>query len=449
MRDARQRMSFRATAARLCRGLAVLAALGLLLIAPSALGASGVFVRARVEGVINPIKARYVAHALEAAQAQHAEFLLLSLDTPGGLVSSMQDITVALTNAQVPVVGFVEPRSGQATSAGAFILMATDIAAMAPGTRVGAAHPVGGGKPLEGALDEKATNSLASLMASLAERRQRPSEPAVAMVRESASYTEKEALSQGLVELVVANEADLLRALDKRKLPSGKLLATQGLVRHDVELSLGDRLLDRLADPTVVSLLISLGTLAIVYEFATAGIGAGGVIGALLLVLGLLGSSVLPLEMSAMVLFVIGFIALGLEVKLPTHGVLAGAGIIALVLGAMLLVDPGEYFGAVQRVQMLVFAPLIIAVVVAFVFVGRAVRRTLHEPPTTGNEALVGKQGTARTEFGAETSEHSGQVFVDGARWSAETDEPRIGQGDAIRVVAVKAQPTRLVVRRV
>lgn len=449
MGDEYRLLTFRVAALRLCRWLAILAAACTLLLAPSALGASGVFVRARLEGVINPIQARHVVHALEVAEAQHAEFLLLSIDTPGGLVTSMQEITIALTNSRLPIIGFVEPRSGQATSAGAFILMATDIAAMAPGTRVGAAHPVAGGEPLKGALDEKATNSLASLMKSLAERRQRPTEPAVAMVRESASYTSQEALSKHLIELVVADEAALLKALDERKLASGKRLATDGLVRHDVDLSLGDRLLDKIADPTIVSILISLGMLALLYELTTAGIGAGGVVGALLLVLGLLGSSVLPLEMSALALFVIGFIALALEAKLPTHGVLAGTGIIALLLGALLLVDPSQYFGATQSVNLVVFAPLIVATIIGFGFVARAVRRTLHAPPTTGNEALIGKRGTARAEFGVEATEPVGQVFVDGARWSAETDEPRIGPGDPIQVFAVKTQPTRLFVRRV
>lgn len=437
-----------ATVLRLRWLLACLAVACGLLVARSA-GAQSVFVRARVEGVINPIKARHVSQALQEAEAQHAEFLLLSLDTPGGLVSSMQEIAVALTNARVPVVGFVEPRSAQATSAGAFILMATDVAVMAPGTRVGAAHPVAAGQPLEGVLDEKATNSLASLMASLAERQKRPTEPAVAMVRKSISYTAKEALSEGLVELVVDDEARLLEALNNRRLPSGKRLVTKGLLRREVGVSLADRFLDKLADPTIVSLLISLGMLGLLYELTTAGIGAGGVVGALLLVLGLLGSSVLPIEMSAVVLFVIGFIALALEAKLPTHGVLAGAGIAALAIGSVLLVDPSKYFGAVQSVQLLLFAPLLVCAVVALALVGRVVRRTLREPPATGSEALVGKLGSARTEFGSQTSEPSGQVFVDGARWTAQTSEPRISPGDPIEVVAVETQPTRLVVRRV
>ncbi|HEY3493497.1 MAG TPA: ATP-dependent Clp protease proteolytic subunit, partial [Polyangiaceae bacterium] len=190
----------------------VLAALAFLILcsASSAFAAPGRYLHIRVDGVINPIKQRYVERSLARAVEERADFLLITIDTPGGLVSSLQNITTAITNAPLPVVGFVEPQSAQATSAGAFILLATDVAAMAPGTRVGAAHPVGGDKPLEGAMDEKATNSLASLVKSLAARRGRPPAPAEAMVRESKSFTETEAKAAGLIEILAVNRAHLL-----------------------------------------------------------------------------------------------------------------------------------------------------------------------------------------------------------------------------------------------
>ncbi len=406
------------------------------------------FVHVRVEGVINPITARHVARAVDRAEREQAEFLLLTLDTPGGLVASMQEIVAKLSNSRVPVVGFTEPRSAQATSAGAFVLLATDIAAMAPGTRVGSAHPVADGKALDDVLDKKATNSLTALIQSLAERRGRPVDLARSMVTESISFTAEEAKEKKLVELLAANQAELLRALDGREIRPGKRLSTRGLTAVEVPLTFVDRVLDRIADPSVTSLLISLGTLAIVYELATAGVGAGGAIGAVLLVLGLLGSSVLPIEMSAVALFVIGVLSLALEVKLPTHGVLGGAGLVGMVLAAALMVDSDAYFGGARIVNLWLLGPIIVAAGVAMLLLGRVTRRALSEPFQTGSEALVGRLGTARESFGKALSSELGQVMVDGARWQAETLEPEIQAGDAIEVVRVSTRPMRLLVRR-
>lgn len=422
----------------------------LLLVAAAAWPASpgSVYVESRIEGVINPIKVRHVLRSIERAKREEAAFLLLTVDTPGGLVSSMQEIVSAITNSPIPVVGLVEPRSAQATSAGAFILLATDVAAMAPGTRIGAAHPVADGKPLEGALDDKATNSLASLVKSLAERRGRPQKAAESMVRESKSFTAEEAHRAGLVELLVDSRAELLRRLDRWRIRPGQRLSTKHLTRVPIEVSGVDRALDRFADPTLTSILLSLGTLAIIYELSTAGIGAGGAIGAVLLVLGLLGSSVLPIDLSALALFLIGMVAIALEAKLPTHGVLGGAGVVALLLGGMLLVDPSEYFGGVVSVNPVILVPTVLAAGLALFFLARAARRALGAPPEMGREALVGKRGVARSSFGTEGPEAQGQVFVDGARWLAHTEEAQIVAGEPVEVTAVESQPTRLRVRR-
>jgi membrane-bound serine protease (ClpP class) len=414
----------------------------------SSAAARDVFVRIRVDGVINPIKARHVERAVARARAEDAELLLVILDTPGGLVSSMQQIVAALSNAAVLVVGYVAPRSAQASSAGAFVLLAADVAAMAPGTRVGAAHPVADGKPLEGALDAKATNSLASLIESLAQRRGRPGDAAEAMVRESVSYTAEEAHAKHLIELLANDPTDLLRQLDGLEARPGRKLVTRSLVPIDVELSAFDRVLDALADPTVTSLLLSLGTLAIIYELATAGIGAGGAIGALLIVLGLCGASVLPLELSGAALLVIGVISFVLEIKVPTHGVLGGAGLVSLLFGSLLLVDPSQYWGGLQRPNALLLLLWFASAAAAFVLLGRVARRALAAPPLTGSEALIGKVGQARSRFGLRAPEAQGQVLVDGARWQAETREDLIETGEAVEVVSVSHGPLRLSVRR-
>ena len=428
--------------------LACAVVLFLFLAASKPAHAAGTYVHVRLDGVVNPIKARHLARAVARANQENARFLLLTVDTPGGLVSSMQEIVASLSNSRVPVVGFTAPRSAQATSAGAFILLAADVCAMAPGTRIGAAHPVADGKALDDALDKKATNSLVSLVKSLAERRGRPAAAAEAMVRDSVSYTAEEAHEKKLIELLAVDEADLLRKLATRELRPGQRPIGQGLKRIDLPLSNLDRALDRLADPSITSLLVSIGTLAILYELGTAGVGAGGAIGALLLVLGLLGSSVLPIEASALILFVIGLAAIALEIKLPTHGVLGGAGVIGMLIGAALMVDPSDYFGGFRAANLYVLAPVLLVLVGLLIALGRVTRKALASPFQTGTEALVGTRGTARERFGRAEPRASGQVMVEGARWQAETDEAVIDTGEAIEVVRVLHQPMRLVVRR-
>jgi membrane-bound serine protease (ClpP class) len=410
---------------------------------------SGKYVHIHVDGVINPIEQRYVERAIARAAAERAEFLLISIDTPGGLVSSLQEITTAITNAPLPVVGFVEPQSAQATSAGAFILLATDVAAMAPGTRVGAAHPVADGKPLEGALDEKATNSLVSLAKSLAARRGRPAGPAEAMVRSSKSFTEKEAKDAGLVEILAVNRVHLLRELHGRSFEfhgKSRTLKAHGLTAIELPLSRSERLLDKLADPTLASLLLSLGLLAILYELSSPGIGMGGLVGAISLLLGLLALSVLPLELGGMVLLGVGLSAIGLEVKVPSHGLLAGGGVIAVVLGTLLLVDPGEYFGGVQRVSLGIVAPIVTAAVLAVIGLARVTRRALSAPFISGAAALVGKIGVAKSPFLSHGAGFRGSVLVDGARWQG-TAAQAILAGERIVVTEVLRDPMRLAVK--
>jgi membrane-bound serine protease (ClpP class) len=410
----------------------------------------GAYVELRLDGVVNPLKVRHLTRAMERAESEHAKFLLLTIDTPGGLVSSLQEITVAITNSKIPVVGYVEPASAQATSAGAFILLATDVAAMAPSTRVGAAHPVADGKPLEGVMDDKVTNSLASHARSLAERRGRPPAVAESMVRESKSFTEKEARAAGLIEVLASDRAQLFRELEGRKLDfRGQpfVFHPAGLSRVEVQMSWLDRLLDTIANPTIASLLLTIGVLGLLYELSSPGIGLGGVVGAICLVVGLLGVSVLPIELGGLVLLVVGLLAIGLEMKVPSHGLLAAGGVISIVLGAMFLVNTADYFGGVSRVDVLIFAPLVIAAVTGLVLLARLTRKALRAPLASGESALVGKRGIAKTAFAPDGSAFSGGVFVDGARWQGVSDAP-ISEGEPVEVIEALRGPMRLRVKR-
>ncbi len=427
----------------------------LLLFAVAGLGWSAAaraetYVHIGITGVINPVEARYVRHALDVAHDRHAAFLLVSIDTPGGLVSSMEEITSAITNANVPVVGFVEPTSAQATSAGAFILLATDIAAMEPHTRVGASHPVGNeGKDLSSVMNEKATNSLVSLAKSLAARRGRPESFGESIVRNSASYTAEEAKAKGAVEILAPDRADLLRQLDGRAVTvhgHEVVLHTQGAQAIELPLSWPARLLDHLADPTIASMLLSLGMLGILYELSSPGIGAAGIVGVVSLLTGLWAMSVLPVELSGVLLLVAGFVAIAIEIKVQSHGALAFGGVVSLLLGGLMLVDRASYFGGTQQVDWRVFAPFLALATAAVVFLASVVLRSQHARLQTGVESLVGRSGHARSTFRAAGGGFAGTVFVDGARWAARSAAPLEDGADVI-VTAVLAGPARLEVR--
>jgi membrane-bound serine protease (ClpP class) len=398
-----------------------------------------------VDGVINPIKARYVHQALEAAKQQNASFVLMSINTPGGLVSSMEDIVNDMTNSPIPVIGFVEPPTAQATSAGAFILLATDVAAMAPGTRVGAAHPVGTDKNLEGAMEEKATNSLVSLAKSLATRHARPETYAESIVRKSESFTAEEAKKAGAVEIIAPSVGALLEALDGYAIetPDKKTrLSTKQLDLVPLPLSRNGRLLDIIANPTLASIFLSLGVLGILYELSSPGIGLAGIVGTICLVLALIALSTLPLKLGAFVLLLAGFIAIGVEVKSPSHGALALGGVVAIVLGALVLVDESGYFGGVQKLDFRIFIPFIVLVSGSFLVFAGIAAKALRAPAQSGVEMMSGMAGVARTAIGPE----GGMVFVDGSRWQA-ISESAIEPGQEVVVLEVTSNPTRLRVK--
>jgi membrane-bound serine protease (ClpP class) len=411
----------------------------------AASAASPVVVHIRVTGVITPIQARYVQQALEFAHQKEAAFVLMSLDTPGGLVTSMQSIVSDISNSPVPVVGFVEPATAQATSAGAFLLLSTDVAAMAPGTRVGAAHPVGTDKNLEGAMAEKATNSLAALAKSLAARHRRPESYAESIVRESKSFTADEAKAIGAVEIIAPSQTALFESLDGYVVdapPRKVVLSTRSAVVIERPMSWESRAIDLLANPTLASILLSLGMLGILYELSSPGIGMAGIVGTICLVLALLAFSTLPLKVGGFVLLFAGFVAIAVEVKSPAHGALALGGVAALVLGALVLVDEGGYLGGVPRIDLRLFVPFLVILTGSFLLFARAASKAQAAPFQMGMGSLSGARGVAKGPITPE----GGMVLVTGARWQAFA-ATSIEDGSAVIVEEVLSHPTRLRVR--
>ncbi len=380
-----------------------------------------------VEGPITPVVADHLASAVEAA-ADAGAVLIVTIDTPGGLDTSMRDIVQTFLNSPVPVVAYVEPEGARAASAGTYITMAAHIAAMAPATSIGAATPVdlqGGGD-----VSDKIINDAASFAVSVAERRERDTEFAEAAVREGTSVTANQALEQGVIDVVADDLDDLLQAIDGRTVEiDGRevVLETAEAVVEVYEMSTFRRVLARIADPNLALLFLSIGTLAVVYEAANPGLGFAGIAGVILLLLGFFALSVLPVQAAGLALLVLAIALFIGEIFVPGVGVLAAGGTIALLLAGLFL------FEEEARVSAPVLWPTALVMGLTTAIAGRAALRARLRPSTTGAETLVGK---AVTVVGEEREGWS--AFVDGSWWTVRSTEGQLHSGDVMEVVAVE-----------
>jgi membrane-bound serine protease (ClpP class) len=367
--------------------------------------------RVPVTGVIDPMVADAVERAIARAEREHAGLIVLELNTPGGLDTSMRKIITAMLGSTIPVAGWVGPKGGRAASAGTFILAATAYAAMAPNTTIGAAHPVG----ISGeVLEEKVTNDAAAYIRDLAATHGRNADWYERAVRESVSAGAQEAVRIDAVESIQDDEASLLAALDGQRLRNGAgqevLVRTQGAPVRTAGLGPAAALLHDLVDPNVAFLLFLLGVAGIVYEIVHPGIGVGGVAGALSLIVALLMFQALPVQLGGLALIVLGVGLFVLDLKLAGHAFLSVFGVIALVLGGLLLYQPGS----TARVHPLVLAVVVAAVTLLFVVVARKVMAARRSTPVTGTDALIGVSGTV-----VRTLRPSGRVRAAGIEWRA------------------------------
>ncbi|MEO8197974.1 MAG: nodulation protein NfeD [Thermoanaerobaculia bacterium] len=389
-------------------------------------------VHVRLRSIIHPVSGQFLIDALAAADRDGAALLVVELDTPGGLLSSTREISTAMLGAATPVVVYVGPSGAQAASAGFFLLMAGDFAAMAPGTNTGAAHPVGGqGETIEGVMGEKVEQDAAATIRSLAGRHGRNVALAEEAVVKSRSFTDQEALASGLVDVVAPGLPELLAALDGRawdKSASKGRLALAGAPVREVEMPRWQRLLAALVHPNIAYLLMTIGMLGIYFELAHPGAVLPGVVGGIALVLGLYALSVLPVNYAGVGLILLALVFFVAEIKVTSYGLLAVGGIIALVLGSLLLfrdLDP-----ALQLSRGLIAATAgVAALLIAFLAVLAA--RVQQTPVLTGKAGLVGEVGRA-----IEALAPSGRVFVHGEIWNADSDVP-VRPDQSVRVVSV------------
>ena len=372
------------------------------------------------EGPIQPITAETLIQAIDRAEKEHREALVIRLDTPGGLDTSMRDIIKRILISEVPVVVYVAPSGGRAASAGTFIAMAAHVAAMAPGTSIGAATPVNvGGADVAKDMANKVKNDAVSYIRSLAKQRGRNADWAEKAVREGSSLGEEDALEQHVVDLVARDMPALLKALDGRTVTVAgitRTLHTANAETHDFQPSWRQKLLGRIIDPNIAYILFILGFYGLLFELSNPGSVLPGVVGGICLLLAFLAFQALPVNLTGVALIVFSMVLFAVDVKVQSHGVLTVGAAIALLLGSLILLggDPG-----VARVSLSVILTAVTATVAFFAFVVGAGLRAQRRKPITGTHGMVGEQGTALTDLGP-----AGQVFVHGEYWAAEADQP-------------------------
>jgi membrane-bound serine protease (ClpP class) len=389
----------------------------------------------RVDGSINPAVAAYIEDGIARASSQHAGALVIELDTPGGLLSSAQRIVKDLLNAPLPTIVYVSPSGASAASAGTFIVEAAAIAAMAPGTTIGAAHPVGeGGSEIKGVIGKKIENFTASFAGSIARERGRNQQWVEQAVRESAAISEEEALKRHVIDIVAPDLRSLLVQASGREVKVGGRtlkLALAGATIRRSRMTLGQGLLNVLADPNLVYLLMLAGVVGIYFEFGHPGFYLPGVVGAICLLLALGSFEVLPINLTGLLLLMLGIGLLISEVFVTSYGVLGVGGVIAFVIGSLFLIDSTQTDLEVNRGMI---AGAAIAMSAIILGLGWIVLRERHRPSTTGREGLVGEVGEVREAI---APGRPGRVFVHGEHWRAVSNET-LEVGARARVVAVQ-----------
>ncbi|TMQ59691.1 MAG: nodulation protein NfeD [Candidatus Eisenbacteria bacterium] len=395
-----------------------------------------------VEGAIQPISAQVIVQAIARAERDKREALIIRLDTPGGLDTAMRDIIKRILVSEVPVVVYVAPAGSRAASAGTFIAYAAHVAAMSPGTSIGAATPVNlGGGDTGKDLARKVRNDAVSYIRSLAAQRGRNADWAEKAVREGGSLPEDEALRLHVIDYIARDLNELLRRMDGRRVTVAGLtrtLHTKDAVTHEVAASWRQKILGRILDPNIAYILFILGFYGILFELSNPGAILPGIVGGICLLLAFLAFQALPVSMTGLFLILFAMLLFAADIKVQSHGLLAVGGVVSLVLGSLVLLS-GD--GGAMRVSLSVIVTVTVATMLFFAFVVGAGVRALKRKPLTGREGLVGERGVALTELGP----HEGRIFVHGEYWEAEADE-RIEKGAP--VVVDRVDGMRLRVRR-
>ena len=388
-----------------------------------------------LDASINPATADYISQSILRAHKANAEALVIRLNTPGGLLKSTREIVRDILSAPLPVVVYVAPSGSQAASAGTFITLAAHVAAMAPGTNIGAAHPVGmqGGEP-DSIMNAKATNDAAAFIRSISEKRKRNVQWAEEAVRRSLSITENEALEKNVIDVVAENVNELLSKIDSLEVEvngSKQILNTKDAEVIMEEMDWKHSILDILSDPNIAYILLMLGMYGLLFELYNPGSVFPGVVGAIALILGLYSLHTLPINYAGLALIILAIILFILEIKVTSYGMLTVAGVVCLFLGSVMLIDSESSLEFIS-ISWGVIIPTIVVTVLFFVFALAYGIRAQTRKPTTGEQGLLGERGEAISLLNPE-----GQVRVHGEIWNASTVGGKIAKGTTVVVTKV------------
>jgi len=394
-----------------------------------------------IDGVINPVVAEFITKAIRRAASEGAECLIIQMDTPGGLDLSMRSIIKEMLSSDIPVIVYVSPGGARAASAGAIITLAADIAAMAPGTNIGAAHPVslGGGKMGE-EMAAKVENDAAAYVESIAIKKNRNKEWAIKAVRESVSITEQEALKINVIDLIASDLNDLLSQIDGREIKTAsgvKKLTTKNIAVNYSEMGLREKILDTLSNPNIAYILMMIGMLGLYFELSNPGAIFPGVIGGICLILAFFSFQTLPVNYAGILLIIVALVLFILEIKVTSFGMLTVGGIISLTLGSLMLFDSSEPF---LKVSIEYIFPVVAVTSTFFILAIYLAVKAQRRKPTTGKEGLLGTTGIVKAKI-----DPRGKVFIHGEYWDAESDE-MIPEDSRVEVIAV--EDIRLKVRK-
>jgi membrane-bound serine protease (ClpP class) len=389
----------------------------------------------KIDGTINPAAASFIQSSLQKAADRRAECVIIRLNTPGGLLKSTRVIVSEILESKIPVVVYVSPAGAQSASAGVFITLAAHIAAMAPGTNIGAAHPV----TLQGEQDsimmEKATNDAAAFIRTIAEKRQRNLSWAEEAVRKSLSITETEALKKHVIDLVARNLDSLLTQLDGKKvdLPSGTvMLRTKGATVEQLEMGFSEKVLDIISDPNIAYILMMLGVYGLLFELYNPGSILPGVVGGISLILAFYSFHTLPVSYAGLALILFAILLFIAEIKVTSHGLLAVGGVISLLLGSMMLIRSESALEFVE-ISWTVILTTVAVTLVFFMFIIGFGLRALRSKTPTGKEGLIGEIGETLTRLDPE-----GRVAVHGEIWNAVSLSGIISKGAKVRIVSLE-----------
>jgi membrane-bound serine protease (ClpP class) len=386
----------------------------------------------KIDAPITPVVAEYIIKSIDKASDAKAEAIIIELNTPGGLVDSMQQIVIKMMASAVPTVVYVAPSGARAASAGVFITLAANIAAMAPTTHIGAAHPVTMQGKMDKTMETKVVNDLAAMARGIAEKRGKNVKWAEDAVRKSVSITDTEALKNHVIDLIAPDIPTLVKKMNGKtvELTIGKrTLSTDGAEVKEIPMGFRYRLLEIISNPNIAYILMILGFYGLYFELSNPGAIFPGVAGAICLVLAFYALHTLPINYAGLILIIIGISLFIAEAFITSHGILGIGGTVAMLLGSVMLIDSAS---PVLQISWVVIIPAVALSAILFIITVTVAVRVYREKPYTGKEGLIGMQATAKTAIHAD-----GQVFMRGEYWSAWSDEP-IDKGEMVTVIAVE-----------